>query len=108
MGYTQKLANGKFRARWRDPGGVLRSRTFEKEREAERHLRSQEVAIDRGVYADDSLGKITFGEWAEHCFALAEKTLARTTYERDLVLLNRHVLPKWEACAARRHQQARG
>lgn len=96
MGYTQKLPNGKFRARWRDPDGVLKSKTFEKGRDAERHLRAQEVAIDRGVYADDSLGKVTFGEWAEHCFALAEKTLARKTYSRDAGLLKLYVLPRWE------------
>lgn len=95
MGYTQKLPNGKFRARWRDPDGLIKSRTFEKERDAERHLRTQEVALDRGLYADDSLGKVTFAEWAEHCFALAEKTLARKTYDRDTRLLNYHVLPRW-------------
>ncbi len=95
MGYTQKLPNGRFRARWRDPDGVLKSKTFEKERDAERHLRSREVAMDRGVYADDSLGKVSFGDWAEHCFALAEKTLARKTYARDLGFLNLYVLPRW-------------
>lgn len=96
MGYTQRLSNGKFRARWMDPEGRLKSKTFDKEREAQRHLRSQEVALDRGLYADDSLGKVSFGEWAQHCFILAEKTLARKTYDRDLGLLNRHILPKWE------------
>ena len=95
MGYVQKLPNGAYRARWRDPEGRLKSKSFARERDAERHWRAQEVDVDRGVYADDAGGKVTFAEWAEHCFALARKTLARNTYACDANLLDLYVLPRW-------------
>ncbi len=95
MGYTQKQPNGKYRARWRDPDGRLRSKNFARERDAARHLRSTEVAIDQGRYMDEAGGKLLFAEWAEHYFALAQKRLARTTYARDVTWLNAYVLPRW-------------
>jgi len=95
MGFTEKLPTGKFRARWFDPTGKQRSQTFERERDAARHLRNVQSDVDRGVYIDDKVGKITFGEWAEHFMAVAEKRLARTSYARDRNYLDNHVLPRW-------------
>jgi len=95
MGFTEKLPNGKYRARWHDPTGKQRSLTFYLERDAKRHVRNAQADIDRGVYVDDKSGKITFGEWAEHYMALAEKRLARTSYARDRSYLDNHVLPRW-------------
>jgi len=95
MGFTEKLPNGKFRARWYDPTGKQRSITFDLERDAKRHVRNAQADVDRGVYVDDKAGKITFGEWAEHYMALAEKRLARTSYARDRSYLDNHVLPRW-------------
>ncbi|MGZ4707243.1 MAG: tyrosine-type recombinase/integrase [Acidimicrobiales bacterium] len=76
------------------PTGVQRS-TFDLERDAKRHVRNAQADIDRGVYVDDKAGKITFGEWAEHYMALAEKRLARTSFARDRSYLDNHVLPRW-------------
>ena len=95
MGFTEKMATGKFRARWFDPTGTQRSKTFERERDAVRRLRNVQSDIDRGTYVDDKVGKITFGEWAEHFMAIAEKRLARTSYARDRSYLDNHVLPRW-------------
>jgi len=95
MGFTEKLATGKFRARWFDPAGVQRSKSFDRERDAVRWLRNVQSDIDRGVYVDDKASKITFGEWAEHYMAMAEKRLARTSYARDRSYLDNHVLPRW-------------
>ena len=95
MGFTEKLGNGKYRARWFDPTGAQRSLTFDLERDAKKHLRNVQSDIDRGVYVDDKAAKITFGEWAEHYMALAEKRLARTSYARDRSYLDNHVLPRW-------------
>ncbi len=95
MGFTEKLATGKFRARWFDPSGVQRSKSFDRERDAVRFLRNVQSDIDRGVYVDDKASKITFGEWAEHYMAMAEKRLARTSYARDRSYLDNHVLPRW-------------
>jgi len=95
MGFTEKLPNGKYRARWYDPTGKQRSLTFDLERDAKRHVRNAQAAVDRGVYVDDNAGKITFGEWAEHYMTLAEKRLARTSFARDRSYLDNHVLPRW-------------
>jgi integrase len=97
MGFTEKLPNGKYRARWYDPTGRQRSLTFERERDAKKHVRNAQANIDRGVYVDDNAGKVTFGEWAEHYMAVAAKRLARTTYARDRSYLDNHVLPRWGA-----------
>ena len=50
MGFTEKLPNGKHRARWIDQTGRQRSKTFERERDAKRHARNVESDIDRGIY----------------------------------------------------------
>lgn len=95
MGFIEKRESGKFRARWRDPDGALRTKTFTTERDALRHLRNMEVDVDRGVYVDDSAGRITFAAYAEEYFAVARTALARTAYARDRSHLTNHVLPKW-------------
>jgi hypothetical protein len=53
------------------------------------------VAIDRGLYVDEGLGKVTFGEWAAQYFTVASRRLARTSYARDLSYLNTYVIPRW-------------
>ena len=95
MGYVQKVSGNRFKARWRAPDGRLKSKTFPLRRDAEAYLRQQEVAIDRGLYVDESHGKITFAEWADQYFTVASRRLARTSYARDLVYLKSYVLPRW-------------
>ena len=95
MGYVQKTSEHSFKARWRDPDGRLRSKSFPLRRHAEAFLRQQEVAVDRGVYVDENHGKITFGEWAEQYFTVASRRLARTSYARDLSYLKTYVIPRW-------------
>jgi integrase len=96
VGFTEQLPNGKYRARWFDPAGRQRSKSFAGKREAERFLRNVETDIDRGTYVDDKAGKITFGEYAEHFMTLDAKRLARSTHARDRCYLDNHVLPRWE------------
>lgn len=55
--------NGKWRARWRTPGGDSRSATFTRKVEAERHLVAVEAAKLRGSYIDPSAGRTTVGEY---------------------------------------------
>jgi hypothetical protein len=83
MGYVQKVSSGTYNARWRDPDGRLRCKAFDLEREARRYLKLRESEVIRGVYVDDRAGKVSFAEWAEHCMAIYEKKLSRTSYARD-------------------------
>jgi len=95
VGYVAKMGPSKYRARWRDPDGRLKSKSFSREREALKFLREQEVSVDRGTYIDGRAAKITFAEWTEHYFALSAKRLARTSWARDRNYLDNHILPRW-------------
>jgi hypothetical protein len=44
-GFVEKRPNGRFYARWRDPDGRLRSKSFQLERDAKQHVAGQQVAI---------------------------------------------------------------
>jgi integrase len=94
-GFIEERPNGKFYARWRDPSGRLRAKSFDRKGDARQHVAEQQVAISRGVYLDESRGKVAFADWAEQYFAVASRKLARTSYARDLVSLNSYVLPRW-------------
>lgn len=94
-GFIEHRENGKYYARWRDPWGRLKAKSFARKRDAKDFLAAQQTAIARGVYVDDRAGKMSFAEWAEHYFTIARPRLARTTYARDRALLDRYVLPPW-------------
>lgn len=83
-----------WRARWRDPSGASRSRTFARKSDAERHLLGVESAKVSGTYVDASRSRITVGAWSAQWLAgqihLKESTRAR--YEG---LLRVQVLPTW-------------
>lgn len=66
MASIDKLANGRYKARWRDyPSGPTRSQTFDRKVDAERHLTGVEHAKLTGVYASPAAGKRTFKSYAE-------------------------------------------
>lgn len=95
MDYVQKVSNGTYNARWRDPDGRLRCKAFDLERDARRYLKLRESEVIRGVYVDDRAGKVSFAECAEHSMAIYEKKLSRTSYARDRSYFENHILPKW-------------
>lgn len=53
----------KYRVRWWTPSGEQRSKTFRSKKIADAHARSVEVDKDRGVYVDESRGKMTLAEF---------------------------------------------
>jgi integrase len=95
MGYTQKIKNGSYRARWTDPSGEWRSKSFATERAARAHLTEVETDIARGQYVDDRDGKTTFASFASDYYTIAERRIARTSFARDKSYLDNHVLPRW-------------
>ncbi len=62
VGYVQKLETG-YPARWREPGGRLRSKSFARLRDAEQFLRTQSSYRPWG-YIDAQAGRITSADWA--------------------------------------------
>lgn len=57
--------DGKWLARWRDPSGRQRAKTFERKRDAEHFLVQLTADKQRGLYVDPRAGRITLREHAE-------------------------------------------
>ena len=81
-----------YRARWRDPSGRERKRSFNSKTDAQRFLVGVEDAKLRGAYVDPAKGKVGFAEWAERWFATTAdlKPGTRRTYR---MLVDNQVLP---------------
>ena len=81
-------------ARWRDPAGAQRKKTFTRKLDAERYLTSVSAGLLDGSYVDPARSRLTVGEWAETWMAtrahLKPKTLS--SYRS---LLRTRVLPTW-------------
>ncbi len=71
------------------------ARHFQRKRDAEQWLASQDVAIARGEWVDPTLSKITVGEWLPRWLAL-QVQLKPTTMVRYEGILRRQILPRWE------------
>lgn len=54
-----------WQARWRDPAGVQRKRTFARRVDADRFLVSVAHGMLSGSYVDPAAGRVTFGDYAE-------------------------------------------
>ena len=95
MGYVEKRSGG-YRARYRDPLGRQRSRTFARKADADRFLREIRVTIDRGQWLDPAAATVPLAEWAEEFLRLARRLSPTTqeTYRRDL---ERYILPTFGA-----------
>jgi excisionase family DNA binding protein len=59
----------RWRARWRDPAGRERSKSFARKVDAEQFLLGIEDAKLRGAYVDPAAGRVGFTEQAERWFA---------------------------------------
>ena len=64
-GSIHRETNGRWRARYRNPEGRDRSRSFDRRIDAEKFLTSIEHSKLTGSYIDPSAGKVTFKSYAE-------------------------------------------
>jgi integrase len=91
---VSRTPQGRWRARYRDPAGRSRSRTFDTKVKARRFLDATNADMHRGQWVDPAAGRLTLVEWAATYLAtvtnLRPTTLA--TYQRDL---DRYVLPRF-------------
>ena len=99
MGYVEDLRGKKqsqgrprWRARYRDPSGRERSKSFTRRLDAERFLVGIEDAKLRGAYVDPAAGNMGFGEWAERWY-LTTAHLKPSTRHDYRMLLDHQVLP---------------
>ena len=92
MGSVDRRPNGRWRARYRDPDGRMRSQTFDRKGDAERFLQRNGAELQRGEWIDPAVRRVAFSEWA----ALWWQTTVRlrpTTRRGYWQILNNHVLP---------------
>jgi integrase len=101
MGTVRKKPSGSWEARYRDPAGRTRGKSFRTKREAERFLERTGADMQRGDWLDPRAARTTFRSWATDWMAtkvnLREGT--RVGYES---LLEAHVLPAFSDMPAGR------
>jgi integrase len=94
MAHIQKRGAKRWVARYADPEGNERAKSFLKKSDAEKFLASVQHTISVGGYVDPSLGRLAVGEWAAQWLA-AQGHLKPAARERYASTLRTHVLPRW-------------
>ena len=96
MASIEKTDKGRWRARYRDPSGRSRSRTFDTKSQAQRFLNGVGADMQRGQWVDPALGGMRLSAWVEEFLRTAHDIddSTRATYERDL---RRYVFPRFGA-----------
>jgi integrase len=93
MAHIRKAKSGNgWEARYRDPLGHERARTFRTKREAEQFLGRQSADIQRGDYLDPRLARTTFEQWANEWLATTVHLKPKTQASYESILTHR-VLP---------------
>jgi hypothetical protein len=88
MSHIQKRADRRYRARWLDPDGRERSRTFTRRAGAERHLTAVEGAKLSGAHVSDA-NPVTVSEYARQW--AATRPHRPTTAVRVASLIDKHI-----------------
>ncbi len=95
MSHIQKMANGKYKARYNEPDGRERSRTFVKKGQAEAFLAEKDYELLAGTYLDPSKGKKLFRDHANEWQSLQMHRI--TTTDQVDRILRRQILPSFGA-----------
>jgi len=98
MGSVDRLPNGRWRARYRDPDGRMRSQIFDRKGDAERLLQRNGAELQRGEWIDPRVGRVAFSEWVALWWQTTVK-LRPMTRRGYCQILNNHVLPTFGAQA---------
>ena len=96
MSSVSKLANGRYRARYRDPQSRTRSKTFELKADAERFLTGVEHRKLAGGYVDPAHGRLRFDDWVARWRA-GVVDLRPSTLARDDGYVQRYLIPHFGA-----------
>ena len=72
-----------FKVYWRDPAGKVRTKTFDRKTDAQRHARTVEHRKDVGEYVDPDAGRATLTGWTEHVISTSThlRPTTRAKYE---------------------------
>ncbi len=91
MGHVQKRADKRWRARYLDPEGRERSKTFTRQTDALAFLKGVEGDMQRGAYVDPDAGKVLLRKYADEW--LERQTFDESTREAVELRLRLHVYP---------------
>ncbi len=86
--------DGTWLARWRDPGGAQRKKSFRRKVDAERFLNDLMAEMARGSYVDPVAGKVSFRSMAAR-WASSQMHLKASTSDRYASIVRHHLIPKW-------------
>lgn len=93
-GVAKDPRDGRWLARWRDPSGRQRKKSFRRKVDAQRWLDQMRAEMHRGHYVDPAAGKASFGPLAE-AWAEGLSHLKPSTATRYRSIVRHHILPKW-------------
>jgi integrase len=82
-------------ARWVDSAGRERSKSFDRKRDADDHIKQVTADLRTGAYVDTRQSATTFGSVAEEWLAAKTPGLKQSTASGYRSLLNHTVLPRW-------------
>ncbi len=89
-----KPARGsRWRARYRDPSGRTRSKTFERRVDAQQFLDVTSTDKHRGEFTDPALRRSRFEDWAESWWAMNEARFRVSTRSTSRRVLDNAILP---------------
>ncbi|MCA1602380.1 MAG: tyrosine-type recombinase/integrase [Acidobacteria bacterium] len=92
MGSLERSSKGKWKARYRDPSGRQRSKTFDRKSEAQNFLAMTATEMVQGMWRDPELEKISFRDWIEEWWDTTVD-LRPSTRVRDEAYMRNHVMP---------------
>jgi integrase len=92
MSSIHKMANGRWKARYRDPLGRSRSRSFLRKDDARRFLAGVDHDKLAGTFVDPRAGRILFATWVKD-WRIGVVDLRPSTLARDVGYLERYILP---------------
>lgn len=93
MAHVRRARSGKgWEARYRDPHGRERARSFRTKRDAQQFLARVESDVQRGDWVDPRLGRSRFDDWAEEWLATTVHLKPKTRQGYESVM-NQYLLP---------------
>lgn len=84
--------SGKWQARYYDPRGRLRAKTFERKTDARAFLAAVKTDVRRGTWIDPARSARRFGDWAQ-VWLTHKLNLRRSSFARDEGCVRNHILP---------------
>ena len=92
MAWVTKTERGRWKGRYRAPGGGTRSKTWDRKTDAEKWLRAELGRRDRHEWVDPAMSRTTFADWLPRWEA-TRGNLAASTLAMQASLLGNHVEP---------------